>query len=145
MDVSIKMTVGQNDGTYDIAYFVSMATLDFDYERYYSYSSGNSITVSATAIDDKNDIQPSQVNLFQNYPNPFNPQTTIKYTLKERSNVILNVFDLTGKSVCTLVKDVQNAGEHTIIFKADHMPSGIYLYQLKTGTKIFTRKMVLIK
>lgn len=88
---------------------------------------------------------PYQFVLSQNYPNPFNPSTTISYTIQNRTQVDLSVYDLLGRKVAVLVDGVQNAGEHVLSFSGADLPSGIYYYTLKTDNGMITKKMVLLK
>lgn len=89
---------------------------------------------------------PVSAELHQNYPNPFNPTTVISYQLSENSKVQLEVFDMLGRKVATLVNgNRQTAGEHKITFNASNLSSGVYLYQLKTGNTVITKKLTLIK
>jgi Secretion system C-terminal sorting domain len=83
--------------------------------------------------------------LFQNYPNPFNPSTVINYQLPVRSFVTLKVYDILGRVVATLVKEVKNAGSYSITFNSNKLSSGIYIYSLRAGDKQFSRKMILLK
>ncbi|MFV1883667.1 MAG: T9SS type A sorting domain-containing protein [Balneola sp.] len=85
------------------------------------------------------------IRLDQNYPNPFNPSTTISYSLDNTANVSLEVFDLMGRKVSTLVQGQQTAGEQTINFDASALASGIYIYRLVVGGQVLTKKMVLLK
>ena len=88
---------------------------------------------------------PSEYSLTQNYPNPFNPSTTIKYGIPERKLVELKVYDILGREVITLVNEELDAGYYQVNFNAAHLSSGVYLYQLKTGGFIETKKMLLIR
>jgi len=88
---------------------------------------------------------PLDFNLSQNYPNPFNPQTTITYSLPQKTPVRLSVYNLQGREVSVLVRDVQTAGDYTVIFDAADMASGLYIYQLQAGSQILTRKMMLMR
>jgi len=89
---------------------------------------------------------PTEFSLAQNYPNPFNPSTTIAYSLPAAGNVMLKVYDLSGHEVATVVNNqVQQAGVHTVTFDASDLSSGIYFYQLQTGTQSFARKMTLVR
>lgn len=94
---------------------------------------------------DNPSITPKLMTLKQNYPNPFNPQTTLYYTLNLTSHVNLSVYNLQGKRISQLVDCDQNSGEHSVIFDAQDLPSGIYFYQLRCGDQLETRKMILLK
>lgn len=83
--------------------------------------------------------------LKQNFPNPFNPITTINYSLSKSSWVSLEIFDILGKKLKTLINEQENSGNYRIIFDASEFPSGIYFYTLKAVDFIQTRKMVLLK
>jgi flagellar hook assembly protein FlgD len=92
------------------------------------------------------DIQlPEHYALHNNYPNPFNPQTTIQYQLKSAGNVKLEVYDLTGKLVQTIVDEYKQAGNYTIIWDARNVSSGIYLYRLQTKEFVSTKKCIKLK
>lgn len=88
---------------------------------------------------------PVSIRLDQNYPNPFNPSTTITYSLKSATSVKLQVFNVLGKEVATLVDEVQPSGNQTISWNATSVPSGIYMYRLTAGDQVLTRRMMLIK
>ena len=87
----------------------------------------------------------SDYKLGQNYPNPFNPSTKITYSIPEKSNVSLKVFDLLGSEVVELVKDEIEAGTYEITFYASNLPSGIYFYKLQAGSFVETKKLILLK
>ena len=96
--------------------------------------------------------QPIVFALDQNYPNPFNPITKIKYTIPDASKVMgegllvkLQVYDVLGNEIVTLVNEEKPAGKYEVIFNAAGLPSGVYLYQLKAGEFKSVRKLVLIK
>lgn len=88
---------------------------------------------------------PGDFSLAQNYPNPFNPITTIQYELPERSDVQITIYDLLGKTVTTLVSETQDAGFKSVQWDATHQSSGVYLYQIRAGGYVQTRKMVVLK
>lgn len=94
--------------------------------------------------NDSPDI-PESVKLNPNYPNPFNPTTTIRFELKEDSEVLLSIWNIVGQRVVTLVDGMKEAGEHTATWNASEMPSGIYIAQLEVDGQVFIRKMTLIK
>jgi hypothetical protein len=95
-----------------------------------------------TAIGD----EPSyREQLSQNYPNPFNPQTSIDFVLATTGNVTLEVYDVSGAKVASLVDGVKSAGRHTVSFNADGLASGVYFYRLRGNGINEMRKMVLLK
>ncbi|HMQ79241.1 MAG TPA: T9SS type A sorting domain-containing protein [Ignavibacteria bacterium] len=89
---------------------------------------------------------PAKFNLEQNYPNPFNPVTKIRFSVPKSANITLEVYDVTGRLVSTLVKnEAVTAGLKEVDFNAVNLPSGIYFYTLKTADFTETKKMVLVK
>ena len=93
---------------------------------------------------------PLEFKLFDNYPNPFNPSTNIQYSLPEKGNVTLEIFNILGQRVTVLVDEVQTAGSYTKTWNAANVASGMYLYRMsvsgESGKKFFqNKKMLLIK
>lgn len=88
---------------------------------------------------------PQTVELDQNYPNPFNPATTIHYTLPERGHVQLDVYNIAGQRVATLVNASQAQGTHTAVFDGSGLSSGVYMYRITVNGQAITRKMMLLK
>ena len=89
---------------------------------------------------------PQEIELEQNYPNPFNPSTTIAFGVPATSKVRLEVFDLLGRKVATLINDESmTAGRYNIQFDARHLASGVYIYRFQSGNTIITKKLTLIK
>jgi len=99
----------------------------------------------ASAIGDLAQVTPFQYELSRNYPNPFNPTTTINYTLAKSGQVTLEVFNMLGQKVKTLVNTKQDAGSYTVQFNAKDLASGIYLYRLQSEGFMQVHKMVLLK
>jgi len=97
-----------------------------------------------TGVKDKN-IIPTEYKLEQNYPNPFNPNTTISYTVPEKSFVSLKVTDILGRQVAELVNEEKPHGNYTVSFDAAKLSSGIYFYTLSSGKFFQTKKMILLK
>jgi surface protein len=88
---------------------------------------------------------PDDFTLAQNYPNPFNPTTVISYQLPMSSEVQLEVYDMLGRNVATLVNGQVSAGRHTVNFDASNLSSGVYLYRLQAGSQIMTKKLTILK
>ncbi len=89
---------------------------------------------------------PNQVELRQNYPNPFNPSTNIAFGLPESGKVTLEVFDMLGRKVATLLnKETKSAGRYSVQFDAGSLASGLYIYRLVAGSTVITKKLTLIK
>ena len=88
---------------------------------------------------------PGEFTLYQNYPNPFNPSTVISWQLAVGNFVQLSIYDLSGREVTLLVNRKQSAGSHQIEFDASALASGIYMYRLRTGTHVETKKMLLLR
>lgn len=89
--------------------------------------------------------RPVATQLKQNYPNPFNPTTLIGYDLAEQSNVSLDVYDMAGRKVATLVNRQQAPGSYRVHFDGSNLASGMYLYRLTAGQTVQTRKLMLVK
>jgi len=83
--------------------------------------------------------------LNQNYPNPFNPSTTISFTLNRDGFVSLNVYDVTGRPVATVLNRQMTAGSYDVGFNASGLSSGVYFYKLKTNEQEMTKKMILLR
>ncbi len=106
----------------------------------------NALTLVSQITDVKeNSITPASYSLEQNYPNPFNPSTTIKYQVRTEGMVRLNVYNVLGEKVATLVNEVKPAGSYEARFTAFNLASGIYFYKLQSGSFEETKKMILIK
>jgi len=88
---------------------------------------------------------PKEIILAQNYPNPFNPSTTIKYQVLRKSNVRLEVFNILGQHIATLVDAEQQAGSYLVPFDAKALSSGIYFYRIDIGTNVKSCEMMLIR
>ncbi|MBD3169796.1 MAG: T9SS type A sorting domain-containing protein [candidate division Zixibacteria bacterium] len=107
-----------------------------------AYSGGDE---DQTGIDERENRIPTSFSLFQNYPNPFNPSTTIKYQLPSNSKVKLDVYNLLGQKVKSLVNEWQTAGYKAVHWDASGYASGIYFYRLTAGKFTETKRMLLLK
>lgn len=83
--------------------------------------------------------------LFQNAPNPFNPTTTLTFVLAKQGFTTLKVYDLLGREVATLISDALDAGNHTMIFDASRLASGVYVYRLESNGFTAVKKMIVAK
>lgn len=133
-------------------------TIDFDFSGIQANSSNGStilLTPAAktvvTSVAELVDIKPKNFTLFPNYPNPFNPETTISYSIPKAGNVLLQIFDLNGRLVTTLVaNDLQEAGVYSVNWNARDqfnkvVSSGIYISKLTVGDKVLHNKLIFSK
>jgi hypothetical protein len=90
-------------------------------------------------------VIPEAFKLEQNYPNPFNPSTTISFGLPKETHVLLEVYDILGRKVATLVDEQRVAGSYTVTFDASHFGSGVYFYRIKAGDQFLAKRMLLVK
>lgn len=88
---------------------------------------------------------PEKFELSQNYPNPFNPTTTIRYSLPEAASVRLDIYNILGQRISTLVNEEQKAGNYQVRFQTPGLSSGVYLYRLQAGNHVMVRKMLFMK
>ena len=148
--------------TYDLSYFPPGTTINLRFR----FVSDNEEVAEGVYIDDvkihRQDVEvpltipeprekiTTTTQLFQNYPNPFNPLTIINYQLTIDNLVTLKVYDILGREVKTLVNERKPAGSYTVIWdgrdeNGQPVSSGVYLYRLKSGNFVQTRKMVLLR
>lgn len=100
---------------------------------------------TSTSVDEFDNGLPTEVALEQNYPNPFNPSTQIQFALPQEGQVSIQVYDMTGRMVATLVDGNFAAGRHTVQFDARDLSSGMYIYRLTAQGLSITNKMTLVK
>jgi hypothetical protein len=110
-----------------------------------SYAVIDDISFNVVSDVEKDDVKLSDFNLAQNYPNPFNPSTKISWQSPVGSHQTLKVYDIIGNEVAILVDEYKPAGSYVVEFDASNLSSGVYLYQLKSNSKMITKKMTLIK
>jgi hypothetical protein len=108
-------------------------------------SAADSAKLNPVGADEPAENLPGNFALRQNYPNPFNPKTVIKYELPVSSHVKLEIFNLMGQTVETLIDGQQPAGYKSITWDGSGVASGIYFYKLSAGGRTFTRRMTLLK
>jgi flagellar hook assembly protein FlgD len=96
-------------------------------------------------VEPTGDQDPRVLHLLQNYPNPFNPETQIDYFQPAQGYVRLEVYDILGREIATLIDGLQPAGNHSVKWDASSVSGGIYFYRLQTAGHIEARKMILLK
>ncbi|MBO6792291.1 MAG: leucine-rich repeat domain-containing protein [Balneolaceae bacterium] len=121
----------------------SLPDLIIESEPFYVSEDGQ---ITNTKDEHSNSGLPEVFTLNQNYPNPFNPSSTIQFGIPEASSVRLEVFNLLGQKVSTLVAgDKMQAGWHSVQFDAGNLASGVYIYRIEAGNFVQTKRMMLIK
>jgi hypothetical protein len=132
----VKSTAGDNE---DLKLKIAAAET-----LLYGASSGTS---EGNTVPTKNVVEetPKEFVLSANYPNPFNPTTTISYQLPKDGLVCIKIYDALGREVSTLVNESKTKGTYTVSFNAASLPSGLYLYSMKSGNFSSTKKMMLLK
>jgi hypothetical protein len=98
-----------------------------------------------SSIEESESVIPVTTKLYQNYPNPFNPATNIKFSLSKAGKVELTVYNVLGQVVGKLVEGNIKAGNHSVLFNADALNSGVYYYTLEVDGKSLTKRMLLVK
>ncbi len=142
--IIIGYTIGQGDSPLN-SVTVGKEVSAFVQQFYQSNFDDNILPV-----EEENNLIVDEFKLFQNYPNPFNPSTKIKFTIPyvetgHAPSVQLKVYDVLGNEITTLVSEEKPAGSYEVEFNASLLPSGVYFYQLKAGSYIETKKMILMK
>ncbi len=107
----------------------------------YTNTSGQYTNINEPVVSD----HPSEINLLQNYPNPFNPSTTIQFDLPSAGDIRLEVFDLLGRRTALLYNGYKPAGNHSMVFNAGNLSSGVYIVRLQSGNHVATRSMMFLK
>ncbi len=110
-----------------------------------TYFGFNKVNLDFPISEEESDKVPEGYMLYQNYPNPFNPHTTMKFALPRTGWVTLQVYNVLGQQVTTLVSEKLNAGIHKYEWQVSDQPSGIYYCRMKAGKFEQVRKMILLK
>lgn len=151
MPAGTKQTYRLTDVTEDMNYYFLIKTSD----RVTNHSGFSNLAITTTigepsSVDDLNSDLPETFHVSQNFPNPFNPETTIKYQIPEAELVTISVYNIFGQLVTTLVNNEQSAGYYTIKWRGENdygvrVSSGVYIYLIKAGDYIRSRKMILLR
>ena len=103
------------------------------------------LSVYGTLAAAEDDILPERLTLHSAYPNPFNPSTIISFDLPDADMVSLDIFDIAGRQVASLISEYKIPGSHQINWNPGNLSSGIYLVNLVVGTETFNQKITFIK
>ncbi len=98
-----------------------------------------------TGVIDELTELPEQISLASNYPNPFNNSTVISYELPRAGIVTLDIYDILGRKITSLENSYKQAGQHSVLWQADGLSSGVYLYRLETESGVENNRMMLLK
>ena len=128
-----------DDGLYDYIYISRYAPNPQYYPTLFIYSADSTNVVKENVLIANNDI------CLKSFPNPFNPETTIKYQISKPDYVKLEIINIKGQLVETLVNKYQESGKHSVIWNAENLSSGVYFYKITAGIQTQTGKCLLVK
>ena len=142
------------NGSYDApptdhAWRVDLASVSGNTTENFSHNT-NFTDIGGTVSIDHLAAVPSELTLYENYPNPFNPETVIRYELATPGFVELNVYDLKGTEIASLYSGLSQAGPQSVTWSAsnnrgERLPAGIYIYTLRAGGQMHSKRMMLLK
>jgi hypothetical protein len=132
-----------NSGSGYTDYTIDIGTYTDGNEVYYM-DDFQCLPSSATSVGN-NSIGPYEFKVFQNYPNPFNPSTVIRFSIPERDNVVINVYNEIGEIVNRILSYNMPAGYHEVEFDARDLSSGVYFVRVETSNNVDVKKMLLMK
>jgi len=165
-DANLFISYKQNDGSWSQA--VNMSELNTGAHEVYANVSPNGrfimflsgrtgillpywvdaqiINNYVTGVDDKQQTEsPKSFQLHQNYPNPFNPKTRISFSLAKNGYVEIIIFDISGKTVKKILAERRSPGNHFVDVDANGLTAGVYIYCIKAGRFIESKKLILLK
>jgi len=134
-----------NGSAYDGMYTTCRGTWQTGAKQGMGYVAYDSIKGLITSKVSVADVAPSVFAVEQNSPNPANPTTTISFTLPEAGTVTVEVFNIAGQKVDTLVNDFMDSGRHSVMWDGSNISTGVYFYTVKSGEFSKTMKMTLLK
>ncbi|MBU2507433.1 MAG: endonuclease [Bacteroidetes bacterium] len=103
------------------------------------------VGILTNSIEEQTELLADEFELYQNYPNPFNPKTVIRFHIPSSKFIKLQVYDILGREVQTLVDEVKSAGIYEVMFNSSILPSGTYYYKLTSGSYQIVKKMMILK
>ena len=125
--------------------FLTPGESDPGFGLFAALEDGSVIELPGVELSIVNAINPTSFGLTSVYPNPFNPSTSIRYNVDKFSKVNISIYDVTGKLVSNLVNSYKSIGNHSIIWNASNLPSGIYFIKLNINSYSTSRKITLTK
>jgi len=148
-DMDVKVTWSASGGEINPETGEYTATEEGDFtiigtDSSYGISGTATVHVTATGVSTTK-ILPTQFSLSQNYPNPFNPTTTFEFSVKERCLVLLEIYDIRGRNIATLVSQEHHPGIYRVNFDAQKLGSGVYFSKIKMKDFVAVKKMVLLE
>ena len=136
-----------NGGTHKIRSSVGESMIGISSNASYKTFFGFLYTQQPTITEIKttNSLIPDKYEMSQNYPNPFNPTTVIEFAVPQESKVLLEVFNILGERLATLVNEVKTPGYYNVNFDAGLLSSGFYIYRIQAEDFVEVKKMILLK
>ena len=116
-----------------------------DFKQRYNDAGGTAVFIVPTDVKDNFKVNKFSYNLFQNYPNPFNPLTTIKFEIPKAQHIQLELFDMLGRKVKTLYDGIAPSGIMAVDVNMNNLSSGVYIYRLRAGNLMISKKLMLLK
>lgn len=147
MRIPIDIYFHDNDGSWEGNVGLSPNSTDhqWQYPTEWTYTwIGDTTDVSVGIVPDNGSVA-LEYRLYDNYPNPFNPATVITFSIAAPEKVELAIYDILGRKVDEIVNEYLPAGMYQVKWDATSFPSGIYIYKIKAGTFVETKKMILVK
>ena len=135
-----NVTVTDSEGTFPVA-----SDYDFGTSSYDTLYHNITLTRGVATSTESNGELPASFALEQNYPNPFNPTTTVAFDVPQAANVRIEVYNILGQSVSTLLNETRAAGSYTLEFDASNLATGTYILRMESLDFVQTRRMMLIK
>ncbi|HZW37884.1 MAG TPA: YCF48-related protein [Ignavibacteriaceae bacterium] len=140
-------TINGGDSIFTEPFVIRPKKISFYQNVGYGFGENELYQYTSESLTLENEINSSQIiySLSQNYPNPFNPNSIIKFSIPIEDMVTIELYNVLGEKVKVLYNEYSSAGTKEINFNASELPSGVYIYKMKAGEFISSKKMVLLK